>query len=93
MRQRLNLKEEGSTVSVNSKIEKFSAEDLIHLRSNLLRSGIDSWQAAEVVSDFLAGRGYGVSAQRARDSISRLKKPDWNLECMQEELENLACVM
>lgn len=80
-------------MSANSKIEKFSAEDLTHLRSSLLRSGIDSWQAAEVVSDFLAGRGYGVSAEKARDSVSRLKNPGYGLECMQEELEHLACVM
>lgn len=80
-------------MSMSSKIEKFSTEDLSHLRSNLLRSGIDSWQAAEVVSDFLVGRGYGVSAQRARDSVTRLKNPNRDFQCMQEELENLACVM
>ncbi len=46
----------------NTKIEKFSARELLNLRNELLQSGIDSWQAAEVLSGFLTGRGYGVSS-------------------------------
>ena len=49
-------------MSANTKIEKFSARELLNLRNELLQSGIDSWQAAEVLSGFLTGRGYGVSA-------------------------------
>ena len=52
-----------------TKIEKFSARELLNLRNELLQSGIDSWQAAEVLSGFLTGRGYGVSAPAARNAI------------------------
>ena len=77
----------------NVKIEKFSARELVNLRNELLQSGIDSWQAAEVLSGFLTGRGYGVSAEHARSAIARLEELGCKLDCMQEELENLAFVM
>jgi len=75
-------------MSANAKIEKFSARELLNLRNELLQSGIDSWQAAEVLSG-----GYGVSAEHARNAISRLEGMGCNLDCMQAELENLAFVM
>jgi hypothetical protein len=80
-------------MSATAKIEKFSARELLNLRNELLQSGIDSWQAAEVLSGFLTGRGYGVSAEHARNAISRLEGMGCNLDCMQAELENLAFVM
>jgi hypothetical protein len=76
-----------------SKIEKFSPRELLNLRNELMQSGIDSWQAAEVLSGFLTGRGYGVSSEHARNAVSRLEEMGCNLECMQQELENLAFVM
>jgi hypothetical protein len=75
------------------KIERFSATQLGDLRTALMASGIDSWQAAEVLSNFLTGRGYGVSPQKARDAIARLEGTDRTLDCMQEELERVAFVM
>ena len=80
-------------MSVSAKIEKFSARELLNLRNQILQSGIDSWQAAEVLSGFLTGRGYGVSGSAARNAISRLEEMGCNLDCMQKELENLAFVM
>ncbi len=78
----------------NSKIEKFSTTELVNLRNDLMQSGIDYWQAAEVLHGFLTGRGYGVSAENARDAISRLVESSaCNLDCMQQELERLAFVM
>ncbi len=77
----------------NVKIEKFSARELVNLRNELLQSGIDTWQAAEVLSGFLTGRGYGVSAEHARDAVTRLEEMGCKLDCMQQELENLAFVM
>ena len=56
-------------------------------------SGIDSWQAADMLSNFLTGRGYGVNPQKARDAIARLEGTDRALDCMQEELERVAVVM
>jgi hypothetical protein len=84
---------EDNTMPANTKIEKFSARELLNLRNELLQSGIDTWQAAEVLSGFLTGRGYGVSAPAARNAITRLEEMGCNLDCMQAELENLAFVM
>ena len=74
-------------------VEKFPITELQDLRNGLLQSGLDSWQAAELVSSFLAGRGYGVSRQSAQDAVTRLDGISCSLECMQEELEKLAMVM
>ncbi len=60
--------------------EKFSSGELAALRSELLHSGLDSWDAARVLQIFLAGRGYGVSPEAALDVI-------------QKELEGIAWVM
>lgn len=75
------------------RIEKFSLKDLAQLRTELSRSELDSWQAAEVLSSFLAGRGYGVSAQRARDAVLRFEGGHSDLDSIQRELEGLAFVM
>ena len=75
-------------------VEKFPIAELQDLRNGLLQSGLDSWQAAELVSSFLSGRGYGVSRQRARDAVTRLDGGmSSSLETMQAELEKLALVM
>ena len=74
-------------------IEKFPALELQELREGLLQNGLDSWQAAELVSSFLAGRGYGVSRQSARDAVARLEGIGCSMDCMQAELEKLAMVM
>jgi hypothetical protein len=41
----------------DSRIEKFPVAELAGLRTELLQSGMDSWQAAEFVTTFLSGRG------------------------------------
>jgi hypothetical protein len=76
-----------------SRIEQFSATQLGNLRTALMDSAIDSWQAADVLSTFLTGRGYGVSPQGARDAIARLEGTDRALDSMQEELERVAVMM
>jgi hypothetical protein len=80
-------------VEPTSKIEQFSATQLENLRTALMDSAIDSWQAADVLRTFLAGRGYGISPQGARDAIARLEGTDRALDSMQEELERVAVVM
>ena len=79
--------------TVRCAIEKFSATDLSCLREELMQSGLDSWQAAELIGAFLAGRGYGVSNHAARSAASRIEFVGCSLQCMQEELEKLALVM
>ena len=67
-------------------IEKFTATDLSSLREELMQSGLDSWQAAELISSFLSVRGYGVSNYAARGAASRIESYRCSLQCMQEEL-------
>jgi hypothetical protein len=79
----------GSSVQV----EQFAAADLTGLRDDLMKSGLDSWQAADLISSFLAARGYGVSTQDARTAAFRMESVTCSLPCLQEELEKIAQVM
>ena len=76
-----------------SLVEKFTATDLLALRAELLRSGVDSFQAAEIVASFLSGRGYGISSHEARHAASRIETPGVTAEHIQAELERVARVM
>jgi hypothetical protein len=76
-----------------AQVEKFSTTDLNALRSDLLQSGLDSWQAADLLSNFLAGRGYGVSTHDARHAAFRLESTGCPVEDIQQELEQIALIM
>jgi hypothetical protein len=78
---------------ISRTIEKFTATDLSSLREELAQSGLDSWQAAELISSFLNVRGYGVSNHAARGAAARIESVRCSLKSMQEELEKLALVM
>jgi hypothetical protein len=84
---------EKKPMTPNAKVEKFAATELANLRNEITQSGIDMWQAAEVLSAFLAGRGYGVIPEQARDAVLRLEGPGCSHECIQSELERVALVM
>ncbi len=75
------------------KFEKFPIADLSGLREELMQSGLDSWQAADLITAFLSGRGYGVSNDAARTAASRIESVGCTIQCMQEEFEKLAQVM
>lgn len=83
---------EEATKDYTAKVEKFSSAELTSLRNDLMQAGLDSWQAADVVSGFLAGHGYGVSTQDVRDMVTRMEHSSCSLDCMQAELERLAFV-
>ena len=72
--------------------EKFSVPELSALRSELLQ-GFDSKDAAELIQMFLAGHGYGVSAEEARKAVARAGMLGGSLEIFQRELESIALVM
>ncbi|MFZ0314821.1 MAG: hypothetical protein WAL85_19115 [Candidatus Korobacteraceae bacterium] len=72
--------------------EKFSVPELAALRSELLH-GFDSRDAGELLQMFLAGHGYGVSAEEARNAVSRAGLLGGTLETFQRELESIALVM
>jgi len=78
------------TEARNSHIEEFSDADLTGLREELMKSGLDSWQAAELISSFLVARGYGVSTQDARSVVLPHGVIGCSLKCLQAELEKLA---
>jgi hypothetical protein len=75
------------------RIERFPEADLTGLRADLMKSGLDSWQAADLISSFLVARGYGVSTQDARTAAFRMESISCSLRCLQEELEKIAQVM
>lgn len=77
----------------DSRIEKFPAAELAGLRTELIQSGMDSFQAAEVLTTFLAGRGYGVDPMLVRDAALRLERNACSVDCIQKELERVAFVM
>ncbi len=74
------------------RIEKFPVAELAGLRTELLQTGMDSWQAAELVTTFLSGRGYGADPEVVRDLVQRLEGHS-SLDFMQQELERAAYVM
>lgn len=73
--------------------EIFTIDDLTALREDLRRAGLDSWQAAELISAFLVVRGYGVSNLDARSAAMYIESVGCSLQTMQEELGKLALVM
>ena len=79
--------------SNNDMTERFADTELNLLRDELLRSGLDSWQAAELLSAFLATKGYGVSSDDARTAATRIERVGCNLHTMREELQKLAQFM
>ena len=74
-------------------VERFADADLNGLREDLMKSGLDSWQAADLISSFLSVRGYGVSTQDARRAAFRMESITCSIRCLQEELEKIAQVM
>ncbi len=72
--------------------EKFSVPELAALRTELLQSGLDSRDAAELLQVFLIGRGYGVSPEAARDAILRVEGSGCSMQVIQEELDKIAMV-
>lgn len=76
----------------DTRIEKFPVAELAGLRTELMQTGMDSWQAAELVTTFLSGRGYGVDPEAVRDLVQRVEGGS-SLEFMQQQLERAAYVM
>jgi hypothetical protein len=90
---------DGGTVQAAMKMyvyarpHKFSAAELAVLRTDLQQTWTDHFQAAEMVTSFLIGRGYGVCRQKAREAVARMETANCAIEFMQSELDRLALVM
>ena len=74
-------------------IEKFTMAELSRLRQELMQSGIDSRQAAELVVAFLSAHGYGTDSSLVTDVLPRLEGYGCSVDCLQAELERVALVM
>jgi hypothetical protein len=74
-------------------VERFTPTDLMMLRAQLADTTVDSFQAAEIVANFLSGRGYGISQNEARLAVERIDCARGSVEHMQAELERVAMVM
>ena len=77
---------------LSPQIEKFSIAELTNLRNELLRGQLDSWQAADLAANFLAGHGYGASAENLREAITSLEKSRCSIDCLQAALEGVAYI-
>jgi hypothetical protein len=71
----------------------FDGEKLASLREELLSSGLDSWQAGELLEAFMSEHGYGVSKDDAKHAASRIGSVGYTLVQVRAELEKLALVM
>jgi hypothetical protein len=76
-----------------TRIEKFTPSELTKLRSEMMKCKMDSWQVADMVSAFLAGRGYGVNANAMRTAIPHMAMLGGSHESMQATLETFVYVM
>ncbi|WP_419805769.1 hypothetical protein [Terriglobus sp.] len=71
----------------------FAQQDLESLRQELMRAGLDTWQAGEMITSFLAARGFGVSMPEARTVAGRIESASCSIDCMRHELNQLALPM
>lgn len=82
----------GAEGQLPPQIEKFSAAELTNLRNELLRGQLDSWQAADLAANFLAGHGYGASAENLREAIASIEVSRCSIDCLQTALEGVAYI-
>jgi hypothetical protein len=82
----------GTVEQLPPQIEKFSAAELTILRNELLRGQLDSWQAADLAANFLAGHGYGASAENLREAITSIEMSRCSIDCLQAALEGVAYI-
>lgn len=73
--------------------DKFTDAEVFVLRYELLRTTPDPLQAAEILRDFVAIQGYGVSAKTALDAASRIGASGCSFAAVHEALEAVALVM
>ena len=81
-----------SEAPLSPQIEKFSATELTNLRNELVRGQLDSWQAADLAANFLAGHGYGASAENLRQAITSIEMSRCTIDCLQAALEGVAFI-
>ena len=88
----LPLGEALASVHLAPRIEKFSDTELTNLRNELMRNQLDSWQAADLAANFLAGHGYGASADNLREALTSMEMSRCSIDCLQAALEGVAFI-
>jgi hypothetical protein len=73
--------------------DKFTLNEVVALRSNLVNSTLDGFQAAEMIRAFVAEHGYGIEPETAREVARRVEQPACNLEILHMHLETQALAM
>lgn len=73
--------------------DTFAAADITALRNELMQAGLDSFQAGELITAFLAERGYGVCKGEARNAAARIEVAHCSIETLHHELNGLALFM
>ncbi len=71
----------------------FPQRDLTLLRGELMREGLDCFQAADLLSMFMQQRGFGVSSSDARKAALHIEGIGFALAGMRAELERIAVAM
>jgi hypothetical protein len=80
-------------MSTTKRVERFTTTELLGLQCDLQQMELDALQAADLLSAFLNGRGYGVHPERLQDLLARLESTGGDTTSMQTELEHVALVM
>src|SRR5262249_51229468 len=88
----LPLGEALASAQLAPRIEKFSETELTNLRNELMRSQLDSWQAADLAANFLAGHGFGASADNLREALTSMEMSRCSIDCLQAALEGVAYI-
>lgn len=73
--------------------DKFTDSEVSVLRYQLLRTMADPLELAEILRDFAATQGYGVSAKTALDAATKIGASGCSFAAVQEALEAVALVM
>jgi hypothetical protein len=88
----LPLGEGAQIAQLVPQIEKFSAAELTTLRNELMHTQLDSWQAADLAANFLAGHGYGASSDHLREALVSMEISRCSIDCLQAALEGVAYI-
>ena len=72
---------------------KFTTAEVSAIRDRLMRRIPDPFVAAEIVQDFLVGRGFGISSNAALDAAVKIGASGYSFAAFQNELEAVALVM
>jgi hypothetical protein len=72
---------------------KFTIAEVSAIRDRLMGRTPDPFAIAEIVQDFVVGRGFGISSNAALDAAIKIGASGYSFAAFQNELEAVALVM